>query len=80
MSYKPMFNTVLSRDYFPRIKEGTYMVNLNDKKSKGNDLNSLFIDKNMTMYFGLFGIFLRGVLLLNCFNEMMNLFCVDFFV
>ena len=33
-NYEPMFNGVYSRENLPRIKDGTYFLNLNDKLSK----------------------------------------------
>ena len=45
-----------SRNNLPRIKHGTYVINLNDKKSKGTHWVSLFIDRNTAVYFDSFGI------------------------
>ena len=39
-----------------RIKDGTYVTNLDDKISKGTYWISLFIDRNLVMYFHSFGI------------------------
>ena len=39
-----------------RIKDGTYVTNLDDKISKGTYRISLFIDRNLVMYFHSFGI------------------------
>ena len=33
--YELRFNGVFSRDYLPRIKDGVYVINLDDKQSKG---------------------------------------------
>ena len=55
-NYEPKFNGVLSRDNLPGIKEGVYVVNLNDKQSKETHWVSLFIDKNTVLYFDSFGI------------------------
>ena len=45
-----------SRNNLPRIKDGVYAVNLDDKKSKETDWVSLFIDRNKAAYFNYFGI------------------------
>ena len=34
-NYEPMFNSVFSRYYLLRIKDGVYAINLDDKQSKG---------------------------------------------
>ena len=36
-NYKPRFNGVFSRNNLPRIKDGVYVINLDDKKSKATD-------------------------------------------
>ena len=53
-----MINGVFSfsRDNLPRIKDGAYVINLDDKKSKGTRWISLFIDRNKAVYFDSFGI------------------------
>ena len=53
-----MINGVFSfsRDNLPRIKDGAYVINLDDKKSKGTHWISLFIDRNTAVYFDSFGI------------------------
>ena len=43
-------------DILPRLKDGTYVINLDDKKTKGTHWVPLFIDKNPTIYFDSFGI------------------------
>ena len=45
-----------SRNNLPTIKDGAYMRNLGDKKSKGTHWISLFIDWNTAVYFDSFGI------------------------
>ena len=45
-----------SRNSLPRIKDGAYVINLNDKKSKGAHWISLLIDKDTAAYFDSFGI------------------------
>ena len=55
-NYELWFNDVFSRNNFPRIKDGAYVINLNDSKSQGTHWISLFIDRNITLYFDFFGI------------------------
>ena len=38
------------------IKDGAYVIDINDKKSKGTDRVSLFIDRNTDEYFDSFRI------------------------
>ena len=37
-------------------KDGLYVINLDDKKSKGTHWIPLFINKNVAVYFDFFGI------------------------
>ena len=54
--YEPRFNGVFSRNYLSRIKDGAYIINLDDKKSKGTHWVLLFIERNTAVYFDSFGI------------------------
>ena len=45
-----------SRNNLPRIKDGAYVINLDDKNSKGTHWVSIFIHKNVSIYFYSFGI------------------------
>ena len=38
------------------MKDGAYVINLDDKKSKGTHWVSLFVDRNTAVYFDSFGI------------------------
>ena len=40
----------------PKIKDGVYVINLDDKNSKGTHWVSLFVNKNTAVYFDSFGI------------------------
>ena len=53
---EPIFNGVFSRNNLPRIKDGGYVINLDDKNSNAAHWVSLFIDRNTTVYFDSFGI------------------------
>ena len=55
-NYEPRFSGVFSRNNLPTIKDGAYVINLDDKNSKGTHWGSLFIDRNATVYFDSFGI------------------------
>ena len=47
---------MFSRDNLPRIKDGVYVINLDDKQSKGMHWVFLFIGRNMAVYFDSIGI------------------------
>ena len=47
---EPRFNSL------PRIKDGAYVINLYHKSSKGTHSVSLFVDKNIAIYFDSFWI------------------------
>ena len=53
-NYEPRFKGVFSRNNLPGIKDGAYVINLNDNNSKGTHWVSLFIDKNTAVYFDSF--------------------------
>ena len=44
-NYEPRFNGVFSRKNLPKIKDVAYVMNLDDKNSKGTQWVSLFIEK-----------------------------------
>ena len=54
--YEPRFNGLFSRNSLPRIKDEAYVINLGDRNSKGTQKVSLFIDRNLAVYFDSFGI------------------------
>ena len=55
LKYEFKFNGVYSKDNLPKVKDGAYIVNLDDKQSKGTHWISLFIEKNTAVYFDYFG-------------------------
>ena len=67
-NYEPKFNGVFPRNNLPRIKDGGYVINLNDKNSKGTHWVSLFIDRNSAVYFHSFGIEYIIQIVLNIIN------------
>ena len=50
-NYEPKFNGAFSRNNLSRIKDGAYVMNLDDKNSKGTHWISSFIDRNAAVYF-----------------------------
>ena len=53
-SFEPKFIDIFSRDNLPRIKDGAYVMNLDDKRSIRISWVVLFIDKNKIVYFDSF--------------------------
>ena len=53
-NYEARFN-VFPKDNLPKIKDGAYVVNLDDKQSKGRNWVSLFIGRKIIVHFGSFG-------------------------
>ena len=51
-----MFNSAFSRDNLPRIKDGAYVINFNDKQSKETHWVPLLTDRHAAVYFDSFGI------------------------
>ena len=64
--YEPRFNGTFSRSNLPTIKDGSYVINLDDKNSKGAQCVSLFIDRNTAVYFD---SFLNGILSSRSFKQ-----------
>ena len=55
-NYGTRFNAVFPQTNLPKIKDGTYVIKIDDKNSKGTHWVSLFIDRNLAVYFDSFGI------------------------
>ena len=53
---KLRFNGAFPRNNLFRIKDGVYVINLDDKKNKGTHWGSLFIDRNTCAYLEYFGV------------------------
>ena len=90
-NYELRFNGVSSANNLPRIKDGVYVINLHDKKSNRTHWVSLFIDRNLAVYFDSFIIEYISQEVLNKIRDksitqiyleykIMNLLCVDFIV
>ena len=54
--YEPRLKGLFSRNRLSRIRDGVYIKNVDDNKSKGTRSVSLFIDKNTEVYFDSFRI------------------------
>ena len=73
-----------------RIKDGTYLINIDETNSKGTHWVSLFIDKNLAVYSDSFEIEyipkkktkskINQLLTIYLEYEIMNLLCVDFII
>ena len=50
---EPKFNGVYSRNNLPKIKDGTYVINLDEFKSIGT---RLYVNRNNIIYFDSFGV------------------------
>ena len=53
---KPKFNTVYSRKNLPKIKDGAYVLNLDEFKSIGTHWIALYVIANNIVYFGSLGV------------------------
>ena len=53
---KPRFNGVYSRDNLPKIKDGTYVINLDEYSDIGTHWVALYIHNNEVTYFDSFGV------------------------
>ena len=61
---EPRFNGVYSRDNLPKIKDGTYIINLYEYSDIGTHWVALYVskagpkdvDKNNVTYFDIFGV------------------------
>ena len=50
-NYDVRFNGFISRDNLPKIRDGPYAINLDDKLTKGTHWVSICIDRNTALYF-----------------------------
>ena len=50
------FNGVYSRNNLPKIKDGAYVINLDEFKSIGTYWITLFVNGNSIIYFDSFGV------------------------
>ena len=53
---EPKFNGVYSRNNLPKIKDGVYVINLDEYKSIGTHWIALYVNGNNAIYFHSFGV------------------------
>ena len=53
---EPRFNGVYSRDNLQKIKDGTYIINLNEYSDIGTHWVALYVQNNDVTYFDSFGV------------------------
>ena len=53
---EPRFNGVYSRDNLPKIKDGAYVINLDEYSNVGSHWVSLWVNNNNVTYFDSFGV------------------------
>ena len=53
---EPKFNGVYLRNNLPKIKDGTYVINLDEFKSIGTHWIALYVNDNNIIYFCSFGV------------------------
>ena len=53
---KPRFNGVYSRDNLPKIKDGAYVINLDEYSDIGTHWVALYVQNNGVTYFDSFGV------------------------
>ena len=53
---KPKFNAAYSRNDLPKIKDGAYVINLDEFKSRGTHWVALYVNDENESYFDSFGV------------------------
>ena len=53
---KPKFHGLYSRNNLPKIKDGAYVINVDECKSIGNHWIALYVNGNNIIYFDSFGV------------------------
>ena len=53
---EPKFNGVYSRNNLPKLKDGGYVINLDEYESIGTHWIALYINDNNVTYFNSFGV------------------------
>ena len=53
---EPRFNGVYSRDNLPKIKDGAYIINLDEYSDIGTHWVALYVQNNNATYFDSFGV------------------------
>ena len=53
---EPRFSRVFSRDNLPKIKDGVYIINLDEYSDIGTHWVALYVQNNNVTYFNSFGV------------------------
>ena len=53
---EPRFNGIFTRDNLQKIKDGTYIINLDEYSDIGTNWVALWVDNNNVTYFDSFGV------------------------
>ena len=53
---EPRFNGIYSRDNLPKVKDGAYVINLDEYSDIGTHWVALYVQNNNVTYFGSFGV------------------------
>ena len=53
---EPRFNGFYSRDNLPKIKDGAYVINLDEYSDIGTHWVALYVQNNNVIYFDSFGV------------------------
>ena len=53
---QPRFNEVYSRDNLPKVKDGAYLINLDEYSDLGTHWIALYVKNNDVTYFDSFGV------------------------
>ena len=53
---EPRFNGVYFRDNLPKIRDGAYVINLDEYSDIGTHWVALYVNNNGVTYFALFGV------------------------
>ena len=53
---EPRFNGVYSRDNLPKIKDGAYIINLDEHADIGTHWVAFYVNNNSVTYFDSFGV------------------------
>ena len=58
---RPRFNGLYSRDNLPKIKDGVYVINLDEYSDIGTNWVALYVQNNDATYFDFFGVELKKI-------------------
>ena len=90
---EPKFNGVYSRNNLPKIKDGAYVINLDEYKSIGTHWIALYVNAENVTYFDSFGVehipkeikkfignknIITNIYRIEAYNSMFGYFCIEF--